>query len=46
MTPSRVHSLNLTSTTNFGFTQVGFSLACGGGPAKGGDLTISGFISL
>src|SRR5438132_4209423 len=46
ITPSRVHSLNLTSTTNFGFTHVGFSLACGGGPLNGGDLMMSGFISL
>src|SRR5438132_3118464 len=46
ITPSRVHSANLTSATNFGFTQVGFSLARGGGPLKGDALMISGFISL
>ena len=46
ITPSRVHSANFTSATSSGFTQVGFSLACGGGPLNGGSLMMSGFISL
>src|SRR5207245_2564182 len=40
ITPSRVHSANLTSATSTGFTQVGFSLPRGGVPLKGGCLTI------
>src|SRR6266853_3063638 len=46
ITPSRVHSANLTSAISTGFTQVGFSLAWGRAPLNGGALTTSGFISL
>src|SRR6202023_2373820 len=46
ITPSRVHSANLTSATSTGLTQVGFSLPRGGVPLKGDCLTIRGFISL